>query len=328
EFTFHIAADGKHSPDEAYRIEVATDSDFENIVRAFDTTKVPGKRKALGAKAGGDATQAPAGGDATQVPADAGEAAGGAGGTAPPGNDATRPRGRGGARGPRAGGGRPPAAAPAGARGGGVTPKGRPGIATWSYGSEFALEDVPEEYRPTNHVGIYCRARGQLQDGTYFWRASKSIGGGEWSSLGDPQEFVIDTVPPATVDSIRMDMRSDGTLRISWDPVWSDQGQNSEHVAGYRVYRYDKILKRYPLMTRYLVGETQESDVTLDVAENDPKLVFYRVQAVDSVGNEEGRPRPAPIGAFDLAFEAPDFDQLADPAYLKQLNQEERDRQK
>jgi hypothetical protein len=201
----------------------------------------------------------------------------------------------------------------------------------WLLGDSYNVGDVPEKYLPKNYQGIHYRVNGKLQDGTYFWRASKAQGNGTWTPIDGVQQFTVDTRPPAPVDSLRLRRLEDGTLQLWWSPVMRDMGDDMEQVAGYRIYRYDKTLKRYPLMTRYLAQETRDTTAAFSPPPNPndaplERIVFYLVNAVDAVGNEEGRRRPLPIGDLENPTEVPNLDELSDPNYLRQLNQAERPR--
>ncbi len=201
----------------------------------------------------------------------------------------------------------------------------------WLLGDTYNVSDVPEKYRPKNYQGIHFRVIGKLQDGTYFWRASKTQGNGAWAPLEGVQQFTVDTRPPAPVDTLRLRRLPDGTLQLWWSPVMRDLGDDMEQVAGYRIYRYDKVLKRFPLMTRYLAQETADTTAAFAPPPNPAdapleRIVYYLVNAVDQVGNEEGRRRPLPIGDLEAPAEIPNLDELSDPNYLRQLNQAERAR--
>jgi hypothetical protein len=238
EFEFFIEAEGEPEPEEFYLIEVATDSEFENVVKTFDS---------------------------------------------------------------------------------------RESRAGWAFGGLKGLEDVPEEYMPANYEGIHLRVKGQLDDGDYYWRVSKAVGGGDWQPLRGEESFRIDTVPPEPVHDLRVDRTPSGTVLLSWGPVGRDLDGNPERVAGFRVYHYTKLLKKYRVMTRYILSERDDFSLELPADTlGEHKIVFFRVQAVDEVGNEEGRRRPKPIGTYADDREHPDADLLTDPNYLRRLAQEER----
>ncbi len=201
----------------------------------------------------------------------------------------------------------------------------------WLLGDSYNVADVPAKYLPTNYQGIHYRVNGKLVDGTYFWRAAKARGNGGWLPLDGVQQFEIDTRPPAPVDSLRLRRLPDGTLQLWWTPVMRDMSDDMEQVAGYRVYRFDKTLKRFPLMTRYIAQETSDTQAAFEPPPNPEdvaaeRIVFYFVNAVDQVGNEEGRRRPLRIGDPESAVETPNLDELTDPDYLRRLNQSERPR--
>lgn len=235
---FYIEADGRPMAGESYKIEVARDKDFENVVATFDGSKE------------------------------------------------------------RAG---------------------------WMMADPEAVQSAPPELRPAEFEGIHLRAPRKLGDGEYFWRAFKSTDGTSWNQIGGVEEFTVDTQPPAGVDTLRARRLGDGSVELSWSPVGFSVDQQPERVAGYRIYRYEKLLKRYPPMTRYLVKEL-ENDTSAQIAtpNSTARIIFFRVVAVDEVGNEDGRNRPQPIGSLDVAFNPPDLDRLTDPAVLREMYEEAR----
>jgi hypothetical protein len=189
----------------------------------------------------------------------------------------------------------------------------------WVFGDMMGLEDVPEELIPQNYQGVHLRTRLELSDGEYFWRAFKAIGGGSWEPLGRELSFYVDTTPPASVRRIEVRVTPRGELAFNWEPVIFDLEQNQELVAGYRIYRYTSLKKRYPVLTRYLIAETDATEhVVPDAIDDGNRIVFYKVQAVDETGNEEGRRRPAPIGTYEDALEPFDAERAVDPRYFSQ----------
>ncbi len=196
--------------------------------------------------------------------------------------------------------------------------------AGWIFGDLLGIDDVPDKYRPVNYEGIHFRARGRLRDGEYYWRASKAMGGGPWEPIDGSASFIVDSLPPEPVDSLKLSLNDAGELELRWSGVDRDVQDGFEEVSGYRVYQYTRKLKRYPVMTRYMIGETTYTELVVPEARDDSRrIVYYRVRAVDSVGNEEGRRRPAVIGSLAAQLKPPNLDQLADPAYLRRLYQEE-----
>ncbi|UCF66511.1 MAG: hypothetical protein JSV80_12020 [Acidobacteriota bacterium] len=193
----------------------------------------------------------------------------------------------------------------------------------WSIGSLGSVRDVPERYIPQDFEGIHYRAGERLRSGSYYWRALKAVGSGDWTRIGGIEKFVIDTAPPAAVDSLRMKRNEDGEIEFDWRPVPFDVNGEYETVAGYRIYRYTRRLKRYPPATKFLVAETDLTSFRLPfAAESSGDIVYYRVQAVDEVGNEIGRPLPRAIGSFEVAFNPPNLDLLTDPEYRRQMDEE------
>lgn len=183
--------------------------------------------------------------------------------------------------------------------------------AGWTLGDSLGLDDIPDEYRPVNFEGIHYRTRKPLPDGTYWWRALKSIGGMNWEAVGTTQSFVVDTRPPRSLEGLRLRMLADGRVQLYWDPLQTDDAGRPDDVAGFRIYRYDRPLKRFPTMPRYLIGEVTDNQFVIDGSrEARPGVTYFLVQGVDSVGNEEGRRRPAPVGSLDAVFNPPNADEL------------------
>ncbi len=237
EIQFYVSASGRPQPEEQYRIEVASDSEFRRIVKSFEMAK------------------------------------------------------------DRAG---------------------------WAMGDTEGVENVPEKYAPKNFEGIHFRGQLKLADGTYYWRVLKSIGGGGYTALRGVETFTVDTVPPEPIDNMRMRLLPDGRLQMYWSMPFYDAKGNSEHIAGYRVYRFPKMLKRFPLMTRNLAGEVQEPQFVMPAKDDSAKITFFFVQAVDEAGNEEGRRRPTPLGSYQVAFEPPNMDDAINPENLKRMAAEEK----
>lgn len=186
----------------------------------------------------------------------------------------------------------------------------------------ISLKDVPEQYRPVQFEGIHLRCAPKLADGEYWWRAQKTVGGG-WQPIAGVETFTLDTRPPEAVDSLRLRMLSDGRLQMYWDPVMRDSAGYMESVSGFRVYRFTRLLKRYPMQTRYLAGEVKDTQFMVDKPRDDnTKIVFYLVHAVDEVGNEEGRRGPAPLGTYNVKFDPPSLDEILQKQRNHELNEE------
>lgn len=202
---------------------------------------------------------------------------------------------------------------------------GRKTRAGWRLGTYYGA--IPDEYQIENYAGLRYKTNLKLDDGEYFWRVSKALGGSDWMSIDGVLSFFVDSVAPGTVENLEFNKQSDGSIEISWSEPYEDLAGEAEEVAGYRVYRYSRRLKRYPTLTKYLVAEVEDTRHVLSAAdieaEQADELVFYRVQAVDMVGNEEGRRSPRVMGSFADAFNPPDLDKLANPEEIRRRIQEE-----
>lgn len=207
-----------------------------------------------------------------------------------------------------------------------ATYDGRKSKAGWAFGSNRGLEDVPEKYRPVNIEGIHYRGRAKLPDGNYYWRIAKALGSGAWQYSDDYETFIVDGTPPEGINSLRVAIDASGNLAFTWDPVIFDVNGNPDSVAGFRVYHYTKVLRKYRTLNRYVVGEIDDTSMRVPLSEFEgERIVFFRVQAVDEVGNEEGRSRPMIFGELEERRANINADQLTDPAYLRRLAAEEGD---
>lgn len=185
------------------------------------------------------------------------------------------------------------------------------------------LDGVPSRYQTRFDNGVLLKVRSGLDDGEYFWRASKAIGAGAWQPIGDVEEFVLDSRPPAPIQQLELQRDAAGNLVFNWEVPGFNADGGYESVAGFRLYRYTRTLKRYPVLTKYLIAETESAGLAIPTGDDeDKRIIFYRVQAVDDVGNEAGRPSPRQIGSLDEAFNPPDLDQLTNLEYLKRLHAE------
>lgn len=197
----------------------------------------------------------------------------------------------------------------------------------WSMANQKTMEIIPEKYRPEAFNGIRLRTTLSLEEGEHFWRVSKSIRGGPFETISRPARFTFDTTPPAPVERIQIRPRPEGGLVLKWDPVTTDAKSGPEEVAGYRVYRFNTVLHRYPTMTRYLVTETTDTQVELPGKKGGGgpgKVSFFLIQAVDSSGNEEGRFRPQALGSLNSQYNPPDLNALTDPQSLRDMNTQAR----
>ena len=90
-------------------------------------------------------------------------------------------------------------------------------------GDPAGLEDVPPELQPSNFLGIHLRVTSKLEDGEYFWRASKTTGGGGW---GNPLERDPERVKNDVRDeyvTIEGALRDYGVV-ITGDPINDPEG--------------------------------------------------------------------------------------------------------
>ncbi len=195
----------------------------------------------------------------------------------------------------------------------------------WAVATPYDVTDVPEQYRPQFENGVHHFSRKRLGDGIYYWRVAKAQGAGDFVVLDPVERFIVDTVPPEPIsDLVLMRDASDGSLVLRWAPVMFDATGEPERIAGFRVYQYTKVLRMYRPLTRYIVAESLEPELRVPLKSvEDNRIVFFRVQAVDEVGNEEGRSRPKKIGEIEKTRSI-NADQLTDPAYLKRLAEEQR----
>jgi hypothetical protein len=166
----------------------------------------------------------------------------------------------------------------------------------WAIASIPGEEEVEgfEESR-----GVYYLLREPLPDGEYSWRAFKYEGTG-FSRLSGEFTFRVDTVAPGPVGNVRLATRRDGRLELRWDPVFEDEEGNPETVTGYRVYRFLKSRAARNMPT-YLVGETENTRFLLPQKYDHPDAVmqYFRVMAIDEVGNERNRVIPHPLGDLE-----------------------------
>lgn len=196
--------------------------------------------------------------------------------------------------------------------------------AGWSLGDSMGVDNVPEKYKPANFEGVHLRVNTKFTDGTYYWRAAKSTKGGAPLPLRGSESFVVDTLPPRSLDSLRLRLLDDGRLQLYWQIEAADVEGNYDEIAGFRVYRFDRVLKRYPVMTRNLLAELNDTQYVVQGKQNEgSRITFFLVQGVDKVGNEEGRRRPAPIGSLETAFNPPNADDLINKDNLKRMAKED-----
>src|SRR5262245_28406601 len=167
----------------------------------------------------------------------------------------------------------------------------------WSIASDEKGEPVGGDFVMPRPIG----------EGTWYWRVVVHDNGAD---LGPDftASFVVDSSPPAEVDGLQAakDPESGG-VRLSWNPVAIDVNGGSERVENYRIYAYDKK-GLFPRGNLKLLGTTDRASF-LDTkpAGEANSIAFYRITAVDAVGNES----PAPKNPH--AAEHPDRERKARP---------------
>lgn len=130
------------------------------------------------------------------------------------------------------------------------------------------------------------RPRRPLPDGRYRWDVAV-WNGVEWSAGGKKFDLRVDSIPPASVEGLRVELRQDGEeLLLEWEPVTLDRNGAPEFVTRYHVYRFTRRgLFRRVRSSKIAVVE-QPRFVATDVG--DRTILFYRITAEDVAGNEGG----------------------------------------
>jgi hypothetical protein len=128
-----------------------------------------------------------------------------------------------------------------------------------------------------------------LDDGVYEWR-TYAWNGVEWMAGKTVHRLVIDAVPPADVEGVRMRVDPEREVVVlDWDPVVLDREGRPEYVAKYHVYRYFRASFFFVIRTFHIgtVEDTHFEDT--DPIAMKSKMVFYKVTAEDEAGNEADR---------------------------------------
>jgi hypothetical protein len=136
---------------------------------------------------------------------------------------------------------------------------------------------------------VLYRTTKPIEDGRYRWQVA-SWNGVEWTGGGQSLELRIDAVPPADVEglTVRFDA-AQGEVRLDWQPVSLDRHGRPEFVDRYHVYRYDR--RSFPRGAReHEVGVVDVPHfIDRGLPAEPSKILFYRVTAEDTAGNEPGR---------------------------------------
>ena len=137
--------------------------------------------------------------------------------------------------------------------------------------------------------GAVYFTRQPIAGGDYEWRVASWDGLG-WQDGHGISRVVIDDVPPADVDLVRMRREPNRTcVQISWAPVATDIQGRPERVASYHVYRYAAKGHTQPIRP-FEAGETAALEYEDCDAEAFKKpILFYRIVAEDEAGNIPGR---------------------------------------
>ena len=137
--------------------------------------------------------------------------------------------------------------------------------------------------------GAMYRTRVPLEDGEYQWRAD-GWNGMEWVEGDATSWLTVDSIPPANVEGLEMSVEADGSaIRMQWEPVTIDQQGAPEYVEKYHVYRYTRksfffVIRPFEIAVVDFPRFVDRDPVALDTT-----LVFYKITAEDTAGNEPER---------------------------------------
>lgn len=126
--------------------------------------------------------------------------------------------------------------------------------------------------------------RSPLEGGVYEWKVY-AWNGVSWVEGDEVHRLVVDTVPPARVEGLRLSLdRKRKAVVLNWQPVlWDEQG-NPEIVSSYHIYRYHR-----PSFSAFRVHEIAEVDDILfedkTALEMGSSTIYYRISAEDEAGN-------------------------------------------
>ena len=174
-----------------------------------------------------------------------------------------------------------------------------------------------------------------LMEGSWEWRVRLSLGEGAAADTSRPAAFRIDATPPAEIEGLKLQHRSDGAIALTWEPVLYDVEGKPETVDHYVIYRYS-ARGIFPQAAPMKIGESRGASF-VDRAPQSPRPgtgprdapakgaagsnvaagadlpakpgpavnseqggapAYYKVVAVDSAGNELGvrdLPPPEPL---------------------------------
>ena len=140
-------------------------------------------------------------------------------------------------------------------------------------------------YSEEDGEGGQFHAPEDLAEGTWWWRVTLHDGAVD-SGPDFAGSFIVDATPPAEVENLMVTYDAQtGTANLQWDPVTEDLNGGGELVDHYRVYRYERR-GIFPSGNLKLLGTTERESFDDPKAGKLTPIAYYRVTAVDSVGNE------------------------------------------
>jgi hypothetical protein len=137
--------------------------------------------------------------------------------------------------------------------------------------------------------GALYMVRSPLEDGAYEWR-TYAWNGVEWVEGRTVNRLIVDGVPPADVEGVRMhfDPRRPAIV-LEWDPVVTDRSGHPETVARYHVYRYYRRSFFFVIRAFHVAAVEGTYFEDTDPLALTSGLVFYKITAEDEAGNEAER---------------------------------------
>lgn len=185
----------------------------------------------------------------------------------------------------------------------------------------WSFKDSPRGWRRESgdsDIAIAFCPPEAMEEETWQWRA-RVLADGVSTESGRSSTFKVDVTPPAEIEGLHLQRRSDGAVLLRWDPVTQDIEGRPESVDHYVIYRYDRrgTFPQGPLVkvgeshtTAYLdrrgvpadkkppdrpplleadtppppppkTGKTKSGDTLVGT-------IYYKIVAVDVAGNELG----------------------------------------
>lgn len=166
----------------------------------------------------------------------------------------------------------------------------RDGFETISHTFDWREDRNGWAHTPFDDVpGAIYVTRKPLPHGTYAWRVY-AWNGVEWVRGKRVHTVMVDSVPPADVERLRVRVNRDRkSVILEWDPVAVDREGGPERVSLYHVYRYEKR-SFFFVIRPFEIGTTEITRFEdTDPRAFDSHMLFYKVTAEDEAGNEAGR---------------------------------------